>query len=90
MTTLPSSGELPEELVAEAREVWRAASGFDNIGTGDPVTVIARALMAERERAARIARRKIVGGYMHGSPEFVDGDVIADAILSDKEQSHAE
>ena len=49
--------------------------------------IIASALAnAEREgmkRAAEIARQRIVGGHMHGSPEWPDGDDIAMAILSE-------
>lgn len=58
MTTLPSAGELPEELVAEARELrrkfWRTSR------VREEVDLLARALMAERERAAREERESIV------------------------------
>lgn len=63
MTTLQEAGDLPEELVAEARRIARALLGFD---AEQHAKVIARALMAERERAARIAPLPLMWVADHG------------------------
>lgn len=78
---------LPEELMREARTIAQAIERECLTAEGtyfkaDAANLIATALRARDERAARIARQRIVGGHMHGSPEWSDGEAIATAILT--------
>lgn len=52
-----------------------AAAGYRILAPGelDPVTI---------ERCAAVAEARVVGGYMHGAPEYVNGPFIAAAIRS--------
>lgn len=91
MTSPTHPGDLPEELVAEAREI--ATAWCAHIFVDSATEFIARSLMAarkdERERAARIAFS--FTGHANQSEHASDvARAIAAAILSDKEQSHAE
>lgn len=77
---------IPEEIMREAVRtlaVARAHTAFLNSREQDAIAKhIARALMARDQRAAEIARRKIVSGIYAGTAEWPDGEDIADAILT--------
>lgn len=101
MTTSIETGDLPEELVAEARKI--ATAWCAHVLVDGATDTIARALMAERERAARIARKvgethlnfAAMGMPVEPSKIIAEdrarvANRIATVILSDKDQSHVE
>lgn len=74
---------IADEIMAEARVAFSdAVQVWWNHGVPAGTALIARALMARDKRAAEIARRRIIGGYLHGGSEFMDGEAIATAILT--------
>lgn len=100
MPEIRDGGSIPEELMREAQEVARE---FYDLRVGNGIRLskaIARALMSarkdERERAARIVRegrevRDPLDNFRSTiMVDWEDMGALAAAILSDKEQSHAE
>lgn len=88
--TRDAKADILEELDAAAMRVAidmevHAALSTTTRAKGD---VIALALLAvhdtatakERERCARITEKIVIGGYLHGYPEWADGHDIAAAI----------
>lgn len=73
------SDSIPDEIMQEAMRIARDTECMPSSGN---VLLIARALMARDQRAAEIARRKIVSGIYAGTAEWPDGEDIADAILT--------
>lgn len=82
--------DIPADIMKLAREAimaevkpdvrWQYADGrCDHFAV---VQAVAKAIMAERERCARVAERSIVGGQYHAMAEWVDGDDIASVIRS--------
>lgn len=76
------SEPIPDEVMEIA---FHLTAGDWNQPHDVRATKVAVALFARDKRAAEIARRRIVGGYLHGTPEWADGDSIAAAILTYEE-----
>lgn len=55
MTDMSSMGEIPDDIAASARKVMRSWQGMDDLHER-----IARAILAERERCARLCAETIM------------------------------